>query len=178
MELLRSCSIPSASLFMLLYIFSAVDILLLANMMGLNMLFSGAVSLGQLVPLLVCSKPAPSPTWDGLVSRYSSLFSSNNFMHASFIIDFALSNNFCYVTFQVHSVLTEFWLVRGVSVIALNFCGSGFMACLDITLPKNQTSVHLKWYLFLFSFRFSLPSSLSYHTTKISSMILNTLGTF
>ena len=47
---------------MLLYLLSTLDRLLLANAMGLSMLLSGALSLGQLVPLLVCSRAVPSPT--------------------------------------------------------------------------------------------------------------------
>ena len=96
-------------------------------------------------------------------------------MHAfSFRIDFALSNNFLYITFQVHSVLTDvnhlsalhtpvvleenllkkliisrnsqssFLFFGCLSVIALSFCGSAFIPWLDITLPKNGTCVHLK----------------------------------
>ena len=51
-------------------------ILLLTNTMGLSMLLSGVLSLGTLVPLLVCSKLAPSSTPDALVSRYNGLVSS------------------------------------------------------------------------------------------------------
>ena len=42
---LSPCSIPSASLSMLLYLLSAFDRLLLANVMGPSMLLSGALSL-------------------------------------------------------------------------------------------------------------------------------------
>ena len=49
---------------MLLYLLSTLDKLLLANVMGLSMLLSGALSLGQFVPLLVCSRAVPSPIPD------------------------------------------------------------------------------------------------------------------
>ena len=74
--------------------------------MGLSMLLSGAVSLGQLVLLLVCSGAAPSPTQDASVSSYSGFVSSQNFIQASFMTDLALLNSFWYVTFRVHSDLT------------------------------------------------------------------------
>ena len=66
---------PKASLSMLLYLYSTLVRLLLANVMGLSMLLSGASSLWQLVLLLVCSK-ASSPTPYALVSMYSGLVSS------------------------------------------------------------------------------------------------------
>ena len=50
-----------------------LDRLLLTNVMGLSMLLSGAVSLGQLLPFCVCTRLAPSPTPDASVSRYSGL---------------------------------------------------------------------------------------------------------
>ena len=53
---------PNASLSMLLYLFSAADMLLLAKVIGLRMLLSGASSLGQLIPPLISSRPTPSPT--------------------------------------------------------------------------------------------------------------------
>ena len=61
---------------MLLYLFSALDKLLLVNAMGLSMLLSGTLSQGLLVLLLVCSRPDPSPTQDALVSRYNGFASS------------------------------------------------------------------------------------------------------
>ena len=67
---------PSASLSMLLFLFSVLHRLLLTNVMGLNILLSAAVSLGQLVLLLICTREAPSPTPDASVSRYSSSISS------------------------------------------------------------------------------------------------------
>ena len=71
-----------------------MDRLLLANVIGLSMLLYCAMSLGQLVPFLVCSRLAPTPY--ASVSKYSGLASSQNFMHASaFMIEFALLNNFC-----------------------------------------------------------------------------------
>ena len=91
---------------MLLY-FSAIDRFLLTNEMGLRMLLSGALSLGQFVPLLSCSRPTPSSTQDASLSMYTGLVSSTNSIPASsFVIDFALSNSFWHVAFQVHYVLT------------------------------------------------------------------------
>ena len=70
------CSITSASISVMLYLLSALDRLLLANAMGLSMLLLSALSLWQLVPLLVCSRAAPSVTPDVSVSRYSGWASS------------------------------------------------------------------------------------------------------
>ena len=67
---------PNASLSVLLYLFSVLDRLLLVNVMDHSMLLSGAVSLGQLVQFLVCSRLAPSPIPDASVSNYSGLVSS------------------------------------------------------------------------------------------------------
>ena len=62
---------------MLLYPLSVADKLLLANVIDLRILLSGASLLGQLVPPLVCSGPvAPSPTPDVSVHKYSSFISS------------------------------------------------------------------------------------------------------
>ena len=58
---------------MLLYLFSALDRLLLTKEVGLSMLLSGALSLGQIVPYLVCSREA---TQDASVSKYSGRVSS------------------------------------------------------------------------------------------------------
>ena len=44
--------------------------------MVLSMLLSGAVSLGQFVPFLVCIRLAPSPTLGVSVCKYSGLVSS------------------------------------------------------------------------------------------------------
>ena len=80
----------------------------------------------------------------------------------------------------------------GISVNALSFHGSGFAPYLGMTSPKNETDVHLKWHLSLFSFKFtclhicstlcsvsswSLPST-SYPTTKMSAAMPNTVGKF
>ena len=106
MEFSSPFNMPNASLSILLYLFSALDRLLLANTMVCNMLLSDTMSHGQLVPFLVYSRPAPSP--DASVSKYSGLVSLENFMHSSaFMMDFDLLNNFWYVAFQVHSVLTN-----------------------------------------------------------------------
>ena len=51
MKFVKPMCIPSASLSMLLYLPSVLDRLLLANVMGLSMLLSGAMPLEQLVPL-------------------------------------------------------------------------------------------------------------------------------
>ena len=67
---------PTASLLILGYLFLALDRLLHANAMGHSMLLSFAMSLGQLLPFLVCSKLAPKPTSDASVSMYSGLVSS------------------------------------------------------------------------------------------------------
>ena len=70
----RPCSIPNASLSMLLYLHSALVRLLLANAMGLNMVLSGEISFGNVVPSLVCNRAAPSPILDASVSRHTLLF--------------------------------------------------------------------------------------------------------
>ena len=59
----------------LLYLFLVLNGLLLANALGHSMLLSGAMSPGDLLPFLVCSKLAPSPTPDASVSKYSGLVS-------------------------------------------------------------------------------------------------------
>ena len=78
----------------------------------------------------------------------------------------------------------------GISMSAFSFCGSGFAPCWDTISPKSGTDVHLKWHLFLFSFRYtclqifstlcnvsSWPFPLaSYPTTNMSLAILNTFG--
>ena len=58
------CSIPSASLSILLYLFSAPDGLLLTKAVGVSMLLSGDISLGHFMPFLLCSRASPSPTPD------------------------------------------------------------------------------------------------------------------
>ena len=70
------CNVPNTSLSILLYLFSPLDRLLLANDMGHSILLSGALSLGQLVPFLVCSKLAVISTPDTSVSKYNGLVSS------------------------------------------------------------------------------------------------------
>ena len=52
-KFLRPCSIPNVSLSMLLYLYSALVRLLLANVMGLRMVLSGAISLGMIYHLQV-----------------------------------------------------------------------------------------------------------------------------
>ena len=104
----------SASLPIMLYLFSASVRLLLANAMGLSMLLSGPSSLGQLVLFLVCINAAPSPTPDASVSMYGGFISSKNFIHASsLMITFVLLNIFWYVAFQVLSVLTDMSFLSG-----------------------------------------------------------------
>ena len=76
MELSSPYNKPSASLSVLLYLFSVLDRIFLTNAMGLSMLFSGIVSLGQLGPLLACSMLAPSHTPEASVSIYNGLVSS------------------------------------------------------------------------------------------------------
>ena len=72
------------------------------------MLLPGVVSLRQLVPLSVHSRPVSSPTPDASVPSQSSLVSSYNFIHvSSFMTDIALFNSFWYIAFQVHSGLTD-----------------------------------------------------------------------
>ena len=88
--------------------FSVVDKLLLAKLIGLRLLLSGPSSLGQLVPSLVCSGPAPNPTPDASVSNWGVFISSENFMQASsFIIDFALSYSAWWLPSHVHSVFAN-----------------------------------------------------------------------
>ena len=64
--------IISVSPSMLLYLFCALDRLLLANAMGLNMLLSGALSLGTPVRVLVHSRAAVNRIPNASVSWYSS----------------------------------------------------------------------------------------------------------
>ena len=73
--------------------FSAADRLLLAKVIGLSVFLSGASSLLQLTPSLICNRPALSATPDAFVSRYSGFATSKNFMYASFIVDFVLLNS-------------------------------------------------------------------------------------
>ena len=85
---------------------------------------------------------------------------------------------------------SSFLSLGSISVSSCTFLGSGLTPGLDIILPKNKTSVHLKWHLSLFSFRltylhicstfnhvssWSLPL-LSYPTTIMSFAIPNTVG--
>ena len=68
------CIVYPVPLFQCCYIFfSALDRLLLTNAMGLSMLLSGALSLGQLEVFLGSCRLSPSPTPDASVSRYSQL---------------------------------------------------------------------------------------------------------
>ena len=83
-----------------------------------------------------------------------------------------------------------FCLGGNISISTFSLLGSDLTACVEIILPKNGTNVHLKWYLSLFSFRFtclyicsifysvSLLSSplLSYPSTKMSPVVPNTFG--
>ena len=69
MMFLRLCSIPSASLSILLYLHSALVRLLLANAIGQTMVLSGVLSFGHDVPSLVWSSAAPSPIPEASVSR-------------------------------------------------------------------------------------------------------------
>ena len=61
---------------MLLYLHSALVRLLLANAVSLRMVLFGAVSLGHVIPSLVCNRAVPSPIPDASVSRYSGFVSS------------------------------------------------------------------------------------------------------
>ena len=85
-----------------------------------------------------------------------------------------------------------FFFGGSMSVSAFSFCGLGCTPCLEITLTKNGTDVHLKRHLSLLSFKFtclhicrtchsvsswSLPS-MSLPITNISSGMPNTLGKF
>ena len=78
----------------------------------------------------------------------------------------------------------------GMLVSTFNFHGLGCTPSLGINSPKNRTEVHLKWHLSFLNFKFtflhicstchkvlswSFPSP-SYHTTRMSSMMPNTLG--
>ena len=60
----------NASLSVLLYLFSALDRLLLAKVMSLSIL-SGVMSLGQLLLFLFCIRLAPTPTPDVSISKYN-----------------------------------------------------------------------------------------------------------
>ena len=50
---------------------SALVRLLLANVIGLSMVLSGAISLWHVAPSLVCNRVAPSSTPNELVSKYT-----------------------------------------------------------------------------------------------------------
>ena len=56
--------------------FSTLDRLLFTNVMDLRILLFGASSLGHLVPLLVCSRAASTPTPNVSFSMYRDLVSS------------------------------------------------------------------------------------------------------
>ena len=58
---------------MILYLHSALVRLLLASVIGLRMVLSGAVSFGNVIPSLVCNRMMPSPIYDASVSRYRGL---------------------------------------------------------------------------------------------------------
>ena len=73
---LRPSNKLNACLSMLLYLYSALVRLLLANVIGLRMVLSGAISCGHVVPSLVCNMVAPNPILDASVSRYRGLVSS------------------------------------------------------------------------------------------------------
>ena len=95
-------------LFLCCYIFfSALDRLLLANAMGLRILLFGASSLEQLVPLIVCSRAALSPTPDASLFMYSGLVSSYNFINASFFDWLCLINYF--LVCHIPSPLSSSW---------------------------------------------------------------------
>ena len=101
----------------LLYLCFALVRHLLANVIGLRMVLSGAVSFGHVVPSLVCNRVAPSPIPDASVSRHRGLVLSMNLMHTSFFInDFVLSYRASYDAFQFEIMNS----------------------------PKNETKVHLK----------------------------------
>ena len=55
---------------MLLYLHSTLVRLLHANVVGLRIVLTGAISFGHVVPSLVCNRAAPSPIPDASVSRY------------------------------------------------------------------------------------------------------------
>ena len=98
-EVCQNSAVCLKLLFLCYSIFSVVDRLLLANVTDLRILLSGTSSLGQLVPSLVCSRPAPSPTPDASVSRYSGFVSLQNSMQAS---TFMLPNESMYIIFMLH----------------------------------------------------------------------------
>ena len=56
--------------------FSRADRLLLAQVIGLRMLLLDASSLGELLPFLLCSRPAPSPTLNTSVCKCNGFVSS------------------------------------------------------------------------------------------------------
>ena len=64
-----------------MYLLSTLDRLLLENVTGLKILLSGVLSLGQVIPLLDCSRAAPCLTPDASVSR-----SVVRFCHVTFTI--------------------------------------------------------------------------------------------
>ena len=98
-------SIPSASLSILLYLFSALVRLLLLNAISLSMLLSGASSLGQLVLLLVCNKAAPSPAPDASVSIYlefhACIFCNDCFCHVKHLLVCCIPGPLCFDLYEL-----------------------------------------------------------------------------
>ena len=64
----------SASLSMMLCLISALDRILLAKANRCRALLCEALLCGQLIPILICSSPDPSPTPDTSPSKYSVVF--------------------------------------------------------------------------------------------------------
>ena len=62
---------PSASLFMFLYLVSVLNRFLLVNAMGHKNVLSDASSHGYFIPSLTCCSPVSRPTPDASVSKYS-----------------------------------------------------------------------------------------------------------
>ena len=100
--------------------------LLLENVVGLGMVLSGTVSLGDVIPSLVCSRAAPNPIPDASVSRYRGFCFIILHAYIIFISDFTSSYRACYDAFHVHNVLLNisFW------------SGSHVLAVLGGNLPK------------------------------------------
>ena len=104
---LTPCSIPSASLSMLLYLLSTLDRLLLANVMDLSVLLSGALSLEELYHLWFVV--GQLQVWLQMhLSLGTVVVSCHKIscMHL-FYYWFCIANSSWYVAFHVHYVLLD-----------------------------------------------------------------------
>ena len=97
---------------MLLYNHSALDKLLLANVMGHNVLLFGTSSHPQLMPSLNCRRPVPRLIPEFSVSRYRSFDASYNFIHVPCLVRFLTLTQLLIHAVNVHSVFTHVSFLR------------------------------------------------------------------